>query len=124
MCIRILSTGLIIYCIVYNNLHRYRRISFWQNLFALYIYFEKDVLLEDLLTERYPSGRYYILLKYKLTEEFPSDRKSIIQKEFLLSVDSFSEKLMKENFHFNLPERYPVRKFSVSGSSRRIYFCW
>ena len=57
VCRRILSTGLIIYCTVYYNLLRYRRIYFWQNLFSLYIYFEMDAILEDLPTEGYPSGR-------------------------------------------------------------------
>ena len=126
MCRRILSTGLIICCTVYYNLHRYRRISFWQNLFALYIYFEKDVLLEDLLTEGYHLGRStdsiksfwkinlqknFLLTGYpcgRASDRRISLRKFHWQKEFLLSVDSFSENLMKEeNFHFNLPEGYP-----------------
>ena len=67
VCRRILSNGLIIYCAVYYHIHRYIKISFGR-IFLHYtyilkrmslwkIYRKNGILLEDPLTELYPSER-------------------------------------------------------------------
>ena len=84
MCRQILSIGLIIYCTVYYNLHRYRRISFWKKFLLSVDSFSENLMKE----EHFPFQSSRRISFWKIHWH----------KELLLSVYSFSDNLMKEGY--------------------------